>query len=47
MTNALVDHLEICAKLARSDGQKLVEYLIRMAMLEAKPKKAHKHARSH
>ena len=42
MTNPLVDHLEVCAKLARSEGKQLIEYLIRMAMLEAKPKKSHK-----
>jgi|GEM_PF-6706185 hypothetical protein len=40
MTTALVDHLEVCAKLARNDGQHLIEYLIRMAMLEARPKKS-------
>jgi hypothetical protein len=34
----LVDHLTVCAKLARSDGNPLIEYLIRMALLEAKPK---------
>lgn len=35
----LVDHLTVCAKLARSDGNPLIEYLIRMALLEAKPKR--------
>jgi len=39
MTNQLVDHLEVCAKLARGEGQKPIEYFIRMAMLEAKGKR--------
>lgn len=38
MTKPLVDHLTVCAKLARTDGNPLIEYLIRMALLEAKPK---------
>jgi len=39
MTDQLVDHLEVCEKLARGRGQKLIEYFIKMAMLEAKGKK--------
>jgi hypothetical protein len=38
MTKPLVDHLTVCAKLARTDGNPLIEYLIRMALLEARPK---------
>lgn len=40
MTNPLVNHLEVFAKLARSEGKQVIEYLIRMAMLEAKLKKS-------
>lgn len=38
MTKPLVDHLTVCAKLARTNGNALIEYLIRMALLEARPK---------
>jgi len=40
MATPLVDHLDVCAKLARNEGQQLIGYLIRMAMLEAKGKKS-------
>ncbi len=36
MSKLLIDHLEVCAKLARADGQVFLEYLIEMAITEAK-----------